>query len=302
MAFQAHSARATRGFTLLEVMIALAILAVSLVAVAGINASAIDMHAYAKRLTVATLLARSKMADLESQLMSEDLPADDTAEEGTFEDDGFPEYHWHAEIIRPKTENVTPADLLAAAGLGDDGTSKSPSAGGASGSGGLLSGLLGGASATGAPPGQSAMMSAAASGGAGLLGGAMTSQVQSMLDMLGKSVREVHLTVSWQAGTQVDQFTVVTHVVSFGANTATANSDPTQQAALSGAANGANAAVGPNGLLNGLPGANGAGAPGMLNLRNSLPLGGSVPGRMPFGVPARPNLNLGGPRLFGRPP
>ena len=223
------------GFTLLEVMISLAILAVSLVAVAGINASAIDMHAYSKRLTVATMLARSKMADLESKLMSEDLPADDSGEEGTFEEDGFPEYRWRAEIIRPKTEDVSPASLMAMAGFDSGDPSKSGSASSPSPSS-PTSGLMGmlGTAAGGAPQGQSTLMAAAATGGAGLLGGAMSGQLQTMLDMLGKSVREVRLTVSWQTGKTVDQFTVVTHVASFGRDTASNNSDPAAQGGNSG--------------------------------------------------------------------
>jgi prepilin-type N-terminal cleavage/methylation domain-containing protein len=76
------------GFTLLEVMIAMAILSVALVALAGINSGAMNMHAYSKRLTVATFLARSKMADLEQKLQSEGLPADDEADDGTFEEEG----------------------------------------------------------------------------------------------------------------------------------------------------------------------------------------------------------------------
>ncbi|HEY1087754.1 MAG TPA: type II secretion system protein, partial [Archangium sp.] len=67
----------TRAFTLLEVVIAMAILGVSLVAVLDINASAIYSHVYAKKLTVATLLARSKMTDLEQKLYEEALPSDD---------------------------------------------------------------------------------------------------------------------------------------------------------------------------------------------------------------------------------
>jgi len=40
-----------------------------------------------------------------------------------------------------------------------------------------------------------------------------------MLDMLGKTVREVRLTVFWKNGTIIDKFTVVTHVVSLGQGT-----------------------------------------------------------------------------------
>ena len=251
------SDRARRGFTLLEVMVAMAILAVSLVAIAGINTAAIGMHSYAKRLSVATLLARSKMADMESKLMSEDLPADDTAEEGTFEDDGFAEYHWRAEIIRPKTENVTPSQLLSMAGLDDSDPSKKGSGSGAPAGGlaGMVAGLTGGTgTSTSAPTGMAATASAAATGGAGLMGSMMTGQVQTMLDMLGKSVREVRLTVSWETGKQVDQFTIVTHIVSLGAGTDQVNSDPLQQAAAGSGSNINSLLQG--GMLGGTPAAN----------------------------------------------
>ena len=58
--------RASTGFTLLEVMIALAIL--SLVAVAFLRAQASSIHLVdeASQISVATLLAREKMAELES--------------------------------------------------------------------------------------------------------------------------------------------------------------------------------------------------------------------------------------------
>ena len=62
-----------RGFTLLEVVVALAILGVSLMAIFDINAQAVAKHVYAKKLTVATLLARSKMIDLEQELYDQGL-------------------------------------------------------------------------------------------------------------------------------------------------------------------------------------------------------------------------------------
>ncbi|HCF60410.1 MAG TPA: hypothetical protein DFS52_20720, partial [Myxococcales bacterium] len=106
------------GFTLLEVMIAMAILSVSLVALAGINSGAMNMHSYAKRLTVATMLARGKMADLEQKLQSEGLPTDDDLEEGNFEEEGYPQFRWQAQIIRPKTEEISVDNLMAMTGMG----------------------------------------------------------------------------------------------------------------------------------------------------------------------------------------
>ena len=64
-------ARTNRGFTLLEVMISLAILAISLVAISGLNGGAVAMESYARRATEATLLLRGKMNDVEEQLQKD---------------------------------------------------------------------------------------------------------------------------------------------------------------------------------------------------------------------------------------
>ncbi len=60
-------------------------------------------HVYAKKLTVATLLARSKMTDLEQKLYDKGFNADDDEDAGDFSDDGWPSYKWRAKIIAPKT-------------------------------------------------------------------------------------------------------------------------------------------------------------------------------------------------------
>ncbi|NJK88601.1 MAG: prepilin-type N-terminal cleavage/methylation domain-containing protein [Myxococcales bacterium] len=60
-----------RGFTLLEVMVALSILALALTSIAGINANSFESSNYARGLTVATLLARAKMLDIELELQKD---------------------------------------------------------------------------------------------------------------------------------------------------------------------------------------------------------------------------------------
>jgi general secretion pathway protein I len=204
-----------RAFTLLEVVVALAILGVSLVAVLDINASAVYSHVYAKKLTVATLLARSKMTDLEQKMYDEPLPADDDEEAGDFSAEGWPGFKWRAKVIVPRTNGLSPEQLFGA-------LFNFPLGGGEGGSGGpesMLAGLFGG----GAKPGAAGAANPAAAGGAagalgalGPMAGMMQQQFTGMVDQLQKSVREVHLTVSWKEGKLVESIDLVTHIVSFG--------------------------------------------------------------------------------------
>lgn len=91
--------RARRGgFTLLEVVIAMAILVMALAALAGHEGIAIQMSDYSNRLSQATLLAQSKMLDLEHRLVEDESTMDDLdgCEEGDFGDEGFREFRWKA--------------------------------------------------------------------------------------------------------------------------------------------------------------------------------------------------------------
>ena len=221
------SAPAALGFTLLEVMIAMMIVSISIVAIAGINSGSMGMHSYAKRLTVATLLARSKMSDVEQKLLSEGLPADDETEDGDFSDEGFPDFRWKAEIIRPKTEEIQVADMLQSLGVGS---------GDDSALSGFLSGqMLSNSSFYGGDSSNSGISTdiGSALGASGLLGGALTTQLQSMVDNLGQTVREVRLTVSWggkDKENSTDAFSIVTHVVSLGQGTDQKQSDANSEA------------------------------------------------------------------------
>ena len=84
------------GFTLLEVMIALSILALALTSMAGINSQAFDTSNYAKEITVATLLARSKMLDIEEELRKDGFGNGDKDFTGDFSDEGFSKITYRA--------------------------------------------------------------------------------------------------------------------------------------------------------------------------------------------------------------
>jgi general secretion pathway protein I len=194
-----------RGFTLLEVMISLAILAVGLVAISDLNGGAVAMHAYARRATEATLLLKGKMLDLEDQLHKDGFHDFDDEKHGTFEDDGAPDYSWNAEILKPDVQ-LDPAQLLSMLGVGDQGKKGSGSSGTPGGIAGAASSLAAQLQGSGGM-GAGGIAGALQGGGAaamvsGPLAGILQGQAKTFIETLKKSVREVRLTVSWQDGKQ----------------------------------------------------------------------------------------------------
>jgi general secretion pathway protein I len=185
--------RRAPGFTLLEVMISLAILAVSLVAISSLNGGAVAMHAYGRRATEATLLLRGKMLDVEDDLQKKGFSDFDDEQHGTFDDDGSPDYAWSAEILKPDVQ-LDPAQLLGMLGVGGSGGQQQQQ-GGIGAAAGALAAQLGGAQ--GAQPGGAGGAAALLSGP---MGGILTGQATTFIETLKKSVREVRLTVSWQDG------------------------------------------------------------------------------------------------------
>lgn len=202
-----------RGFTLLEVVVAMAILALSLMAISRLNSGAMANHVYTKRLTVATLLARSKMIDLEQKLHDKGVSLDDEEDSGDFSDEGWPSYKWRAKILAPRTQGLSPEKLIAAVF-----NLPMPGAGGSDSTGGLaaLFGGNGAKSAAKAPSGGGPDTSGGMFGALGPMGALVQGQFTQMIDQITKSVREVHLTVLWKDGTAVESFDLVTHIVSLG--------------------------------------------------------------------------------------
>ena len=171
-----------RGFTLLEVMISLAILAVGLVAVSSLNGGAVAMHAYGRRATEATLLLRGKMLDIEDDLQKKGFSDFDDERHGDFTDESAPGYAWSAEILKPDVQ-LDAAQLLNLV------------------SGGTMGGTAQPPPASGGPQ-MVAGSGASASLLTGPLSGVMQNQAKTFIETLKKSVREIRLTVSWPDGKQ----------------------------------------------------------------------------------------------------
>ncbi len=223
-----------RAFTLLEVVIALAILGMSMTAIFNINSTAIYSHVYAKKLTVATFLARSKMTDIEQELYDKGFQIDDDEMGGDFSDEGWPSYKWRAKIIAPKTNGISPDKLISAIfGIPMPGSSDPNGVGALAGLFGKPSGSSSTSSTSAPVPGMgdpsNALMSAM-----GPASGLIQTQFQGLIDKITKAVREVHLTVTWKEGKLTESFDIVTHIVSLGPGSDRNGGEAAEQAAKSG--------------------------------------------------------------------
>ena len=77
-----------KGFTLMEVMVAMAILAIALVSIFQLQSQSISMATDSRFLTTAALLAQSKMVEVETQ-----STLSNKTESGDFGPD-YPQYTW----------------------------------------------------------------------------------------------------------------------------------------------------------------------------------------------------------------
>ncbi len=96
--------RNERGFTLLEVIVAVAILGMSLVTLLGLQIKTIRLQQISNRTTVATLLAQEKITEKMIEIGESESPPF-YSESGEFEDETFEQYGWEYTVTA--TEAVT---------------------------------------------------------------------------------------------------------------------------------------------------------------------------------------------------
>jgi len=202
-----RSRRLGRGFTLIEVMIGLALLGLALTVLIKSAAGSIFNARQAQMMGVVTDLARAKMYDLEEELIKDGFnetglsDGDDACTDfEPFDDEGWSGVSWCAKIVQVELPSWDKLQDLSKAGSGSG-------SGGAAGSGSALG------SAFGEPPtggfGDSALggMMSMLGGGFGGGGGDADSQmgasfIQSQYSLvqqiLKDSIRKVTLDLQWQ--------------------------------------------------------------------------------------------------------
>lgn len=190
--------RQQRGFTLLEVLVAIAILGLGLTAILGSQVGLFTNAARGQHLTVATNLARCKMGEIEVDLLKLGYQLTDVHDDGPCcgDDDGNDGYRcsWKIERVSLPELPLSGAD----GGLGP------------SGDGGLDLGPIGTLAGIGQPGGQTASGNGTTTDLAKTLANApspmglapmMMSMVYPTLKpMLEASIRKVSVTVSYKEG------------------------------------------------------------------------------------------------------
>ncbi len=220
-----HRRAAASGFSLLEVMVALAILSVGLVLLMQVQARSARLAIEAREMTVATMLARGKLYDCQTDLLKKGFSIGDYDEEGSFDDEGYPSFYWECHAYKPDMPTADAGDISGAAGKMGMGAASDA------------------ADASGQNPAQEMGMQFIAP---------VLSQMSSVL---GDSIRELVVIVRWGDGEDRQEMTVTTHVIDKGPvnQVATIIQQQTRSmgAALGGAMGGAGA--GDNGGGNRIP-------------------------------------------------
>jgi general secretion pathway protein I len=209
--------RPKRGFTLLEVMVAIAILGLGLTAILSAQAGAFANSAHARNISVATGLVRCKMTEVEEHLRHDGFTELDETDSGPCCDDqDVPHMQCSWKIEKPQFPEPkygeldldTDLDLGGGSDSRAGGPGKGPNPGAAAGAlGGLTDFGQGnmqldpGAGLSGLA--QQIMPSGAEGGGpdmGGLIGTAMGLVYPSLKPLLEASSRRITVKVTWRAG------------------------------------------------------------------------------------------------------
>jgi len=88
------------GFSLLEVLVSLAILAMALVVLSRIVTGNVVAANHSRMITAATFLARSRISMMEQSLSEYGFAEMDGEDSGDFAQEGFPKFRWYSNVER----------------------------------------------------------------------------------------------------------------------------------------------------------------------------------------------------------
>jgi general secretion pathway protein I len=191
-------AQHTRGFTLLEVMIAMAILSGALVwLVVGVSRN-IKAENHAKLMTTANFLAREKMVDLEDDLYDKGFGEFEKEQTGAFDDKGFSRFSWRAIVDKVELPSAEQLQTV----LSNAQQARQTLQGG--GSDPSLQGQAG-LNAQGSGSSSSNPLTAGAS--------ALSSQFGIIKDVLEQAIRRVTIKISWLEGRTPSEVELIAYYV-----------------------------------------------------------------------------------------
>ena len=214
---------ARRGFTLLEVLVALAILGLGLTSILSAQAGLFASSARSSFVTAASNLARCKLAELEVKLLREGYQWSEQKGEGNCcedEDESTYSCNWIIEpVILPEmnmslnmdggvSTGASPAGSSFLSGFNPSDTSGLGSASPLGALGGLMPGL-GGANA---PFGMLSSGSGSGAGMGGLATMALSIVYPTLKPMLEASIRRLTVSVKWREGVNQRDFNLVEYV------------------------------------------------------------------------------------------
>jgi general secretion pathway protein I len=187
-----------RGFTLLEVLVAIAILGLGLTVILSSQVGLFSSAQRAENLTQATNLLRCKMNEVELDLIQKGYPLVEAHDEGPCcEEDSDPSFRCAWKVDRVELPQPKGLDTLASEGKLDDSGGLGPMAA-------LASLQQTGGAALGEKPTTSDLANtlAQASGGSmqGMASIAMSLVYPDLKPMLEASIRKVTVTVTWKEG------------------------------------------------------------------------------------------------------
>lgn len=229
-----------QGFTLLEVLVAVAIVGLALTVILSSQVGLFSSANFAHDSVFASNLARCRMAEVEVKLLKNGYPMTDETEEGSCceeETDSRFTCEWKIEKVElPSPAKAETVDGGSGMGMGPEGAGP-----GGKGKGNVLDKLLamqGGGKDKDSPMpmGSAGLDLNIDAGGPGIMGqsaddfGGMAAMAMGMVYpslklMLEASIRRVTITVKWREGVRAREFAIVQFVT-----------NPTQGGLMSGAA------------------------------------------------------------------